>query len=311
MAGLLISCDLGSDPAENARPGVENEPASAYTRRMLFVGGRAADPRIVVFDHGVLASPSATERSAGIWLAAGDEGWHPLVDLSWTDQPIREPWRPIPHGPLRIMVDDAGEVEALRGRSGLGTFRLAAMSRIGKWTPDDSPHFTIMTAEWSLEADSVAGVLVDILPETSGLPIPPATPSATQAGQPSALADADTAADVELVLTDGGEFRLVVSVPAALPGQLWIQRAERMEALDRVILARDSFPDEEGWRIDARGGELHGELRPLGATLELGRQGGEADQRARRPAAFQAMRGWIEIRGDRRNVVGIMRRAPA
>lgn len=307
MAGIFISCDRGADPTPGDRQGDDTTPATAYARRMLFVGGRRAEPTIVVFDHGVLASATAAERTAGLWLLAGDN-WRPLMDLTWSDQPIRDPWRPVPHGSFRIMVDDAGEIYALRARTDSGTVRLATLNPIVEWVPDEPRRFSVMTAEWSLEADTVTGFVVDILPGP-GSPRPAATPGmAAENGQTSALVS-DQPERVELVLTDGGEFRLVANIPASVPGQLWVQRGERIESLDRVEFIRDSFPDEEGWRIDARGGELHGEFRPLGERLDLRGSVGTAPG-PREKAEFQAIRGWIETRGDRRSVVGIMRRAP-
>jgi hypothetical protein len=302
VTGLLIGCGGGADQDPNAR-GAAGEPETVYARRMIFVGGDKAAPAIVVFDHSALAGAATVERSAGVWRTT-TEGWQSLLDLRWSDTPIREPWRLVPHGPFRIMVDDAGEVEALRGRGVFGSFHLARVGSLGEWSRDEPALYRINLGEWLLGSDSVAGLLVDIHPGAN---------SADSASPP---------APAELILTDGANFRLVVNA-AALPelnssgaGELWLQRAERTETMAGVSVSRDTVPNVEGWLINARGGELHGELKPLGSPLRL--EGGARSASNGMPAPVvvevvivQALQGWIVVRGDRREVFGIMRRAPA
>jgi hypothetical protein len=285
---------------------------------MIFVGGREATPAIVVFDHMVLSGPTAVERSAAFWHS-GAESWQPLLDLQWTDLPIREPWRLIPHGSFRILVDDTGEVEALHGEGEQGAFYLSAVGRLGGWSPDEPPHYQLHLGEWNLAGDSVAGLLVDIQPSAR---------AAHAAPEP---------VPTELFLTDGAQFHLIASLPAgappSAPGELWLQRGERTETMEGVLLAKDTLPDVVAWRIDARSGELQGEIQGLGAPLELGRgelpshgaalgdngadgsAGPEGDgglnSRARESATLQTVRGWIQIRGERKTIFGVLRRAPA
>lgn len=322
LIGTVAACGPEASPDADSRRGPGGAPTAAYTRRMIFVGGREAAPAIVAFDHLALAGPTAVERRVGFWHTTG-EGWNQLLGVDWSDDPIREPWRLIPHGPFRFLVGDAGEVEALIGRGEAEGFQLAPVGRIGEWSPDEPPQFRIHRGEWALGKDTIGGLLVDILPgiETGG----------------------GATALSELVLTDGAEFYLVARLPAAHPGELWLQRGERSETMAGVELARAAVTDSTAsaaWRIGASHGEIVGELQPAGALLELRYDrgaGGEppttgtmAGTRAPAPsggratdgvsapgssmpdpASLQKVRGWIEIRGDRRPVFGVMRRAPA
>jgi hypothetical protein len=286
MAGMLAACSRGGDPAADARRAA-GEPTASYARRMIFVGGTGAAPQIVVFDHLALASEAAVERSASFWRSA-EEAWQPLLDLKWSDEPIREPWRLVPHGPFRIMVDDAGEVEELRGRGALESFTLARVGSLGEWNPEDPVLYRINLGEWTVGSDSVAGILVDIHPG-----------AAPAEGAP---------APTELVLTDGAEFRLVATMGTVAesnpPGELWLQRGGRTESLTPAAVVRDSVVGSDIWHVNGRGGELHGELRPLAPTLL--REGGT---RLGGRTTLLALQGWVEFRGERRNVFGVMRRA--
>lgn len=282
MSGLVLGCTRVGDSDSDARRAA-GEPTATYARRIFFVGGAEATPTIILFDHSVLAGATEEERNAGLWRAT-ETGWQSLLDLRWSGTPIREPWRLVPHGPLRIMVDDAGEVEALQGRGLTDDFLLARVANLGEWSRDDPALYRIDLGEWRLGADSIPGLLIDVHPGTNGI----------DSGQ----------ASTELVLTDGAEFRLIATMPAPTEasesGELWLQLNERQETMAGVLVGRDTLPDTETWRIYIRSGELHGEFLLLGAPLLL--DGG---------AAIQALRGWIEVRGERRAIFGAMRRVAA
>lgn len=323
LIGTVAACDRGAGPEADSRRAAEGAPTAAYARRMIFVGGREAAPAIVIFDHLALAGPTAVERRVGFWRTTA-EGWSPLLDLKWSDEPIREPWRLVPHGAFRFLVDDAGEVEALIGRGELDPFQLMASGRIGEWSPDEPPQFRINRGAWAIGKDTIAGLLVDI--------------------QPGVASGEGATGLSELVLTNGAEFHLVARLPMTNPGELWLQRGERMETMAGVELARAAESDTSAptvWHIGAAHGEIMGELQPAGAALELRYEpvaggtpattpgtpegtrartpngGGALDSVALpanqppSPANLQIVKGWIEVRGDRRQVFGIMRRAPA
>jgi hypothetical protein len=288
LLGTLAACNRGPDQdLVSGGAAAANLPKTNYERRLLFVGGRAADPAIVAFDYTVLAGPLTIERSAGLWHSDSDS-WAPLLDLSWSDQAIREPWRLVPNGPLRILVDDVGEIEALRGRGGGGWFRLSPEVRLIEWSPDDLARYQVSRGEWSLGAEKVTGLLVDIQSGSEGVN-----------GAPPLA---------EMVLTDGSEFHLAISVPTNIPGSLWLGRSGRSEAMDGVLLVQDAPQEDDTWRIDAMSGRLHGEVKPLGAPLAM-RRVGPAESELAQPIILQVVRGWVEVRGDRRTVFGIMRRA--
>jgi len=314
LLGVITACDRNGGQNADSRQSADAAPTVAYTRRMVFVGGREAAPVVVAFDHLALAAPTAVARRAGLWRSNGD-GWNEILDLGWTDEPIREPWRLIPHGPFRFLVDDAGEIEALTIR-GAERFRLAPLGRIGTGSPDDLPYVRFLYGELVTGADSITGLLVDLQPATEG--------------------EDNGAASSELVLTDGTQFHLVVSTPVDRTGELWLQRAERAETMTGIVVARDDSAGADIWRLDSTLEEIKGELKVAGAPLELRYDDAvsgliavadsvRASSPARaadsvaakaadaipRPALLQVVRGWVEVRGERRNVFGVMRRAPA
>jgi hypothetical protein len=288
LMGLIAACGRNTDPEAEPGGGAANSPKMSYARRMLFVGGPEASPVVVAFDYAVLAGPLTIERSAGLWRV-GAELWDPLLILQWSDSAIREPWRLIPHGPLRIMVDDTGEIETLRARGEMGEFRLSPETRLVEWSPDELARYQISMGEWRVGAEKIAGFLVDIQAGAEGVH--------------------DSPAPAEVVLTDGADLRLTMSVPASVPGNLWLQRGDQPETIAGVLLVRNTPREEDGWRMDAQAGRLHGEFKPFGAVLEVKRRGAAGEEIAP-PVTLQAVRGWVEIRGDRRSVFGIMRRAP-
>lgn len=312
MLGLLAACGREAGQDAGSRHAAEAGPTTAYTRRMIFVGGTDSTPAIIAFEHLVLANPAAVERRAAFWRATG-EGWEPLLDQRWSDEPIREPWRLIPQGPFRFRVDDAGDLEALIIRDGEERLELSPLGRLGLWSPEESPFFRIQLGELKVGADSTTGVLLDL--------------------QPGAENEESGASVMELVLTDGTAIDLVARSTDGRPADLWLRRHGRSETMAGIEIARTDSAGVERWDLISPLGEVIGRLEAVGAPLELrydefveevqshrpqtrmGARGPGEDAMAVKEmptsTTLQMVRGSIDLRGDRGSVFGVMRRRPA
>jgi hypothetical protein len=292
LTGFALACNRSDPPQVKAeRPRADAEGAVvAYARRFLFLSGREAAPGAVVLNFETLSAPLAIKRQAGAWRAR-DGKWEGLLDLAWSEEPIREPWRLVPHGPLRLIADERGEVEALLSRAEKGAFRLAPALLLGEWSLDDAAQYRVRRAELRLgSGQPLAGVLFD-----------------AQSGAPGARG---TGPSTELFLTDGGELHLILNAPDSASGQLWIRDGERAEVREGVALARDSTRANGPIRIEAAGGGLKGEFTLPGEVLALPRPRAAGEEDAS-PGALHLVRGWIELGGKRRTLFGVLRRGAA
>lgn len=288
MMGILAACGNGADEAATLPPERVESEAKAFQRRIFFVTEDEERLDLLAFEHTVLARETEVERGATLWHL-GEEGWKSLIELAWEDQPIREPWRIVPHGPLRIIVDDTGELLALRLRTPHGNGRLSATTIVDEWTPNSLESLSVQEGEWVIGTDTARGLLVDIIPK----------------GSPSGSTSTDL---TELVLSSGAEFRLTAILPSGESGQIWVQRLTLApETFDGVGTFVGAGTGSAPWHLDARGGELRGELSPLGEDLELVLEPLFSDSTSG-GVIYQPVSGWIEVRGDRRSVIGLLRR---
>ena len=157
-AVLLAGCEdarIGGAP-----DGADDERTrAAYTREMIFIAEDATAAALLDFSAADVGS--AVRRRAAGWAEAGS-GWTPLYDLSWQGTPVRQPWRLVPQGPMRLRVGLNDEVEAVLVRD--GDSDLAVLEHgdfIGAWAPHPAAQIVLREASLALGADAIQGWLVD------------------------------------------------------------------------------------------------------------------------------------------------------
>src|SRR5690554_2305322 len=104
---LLVACDRSERPgsaATNSRSGREGT-AATYDRSFLLLSLRADTPVAAALEFTAVEGPTVIRRTAGAWLAR-DRTWMELLEQAWETEPMREPWRLVPHGPLRLVVGE-------------------------------------------------------------------------------------------------------------------------------------------------------------------------------------------------------------
>lgn len=272
VVGLLAACGDVRVPGGGGGGASRRVAEASYGRHFVFVSGSADAPRAAVFDFVTLLASDSVHRSARVWV--GDPaGWTRLHDSEWSDAPMREPWRLVPHGPLRLVVDDAGEVDALLLRTN-EQLSLTTMPPRGEWSPTEALSFRVRQAGLDIGGEALAGVVLDV-----------------HAGVEGAMAEVPG----RLFMTDGSGLLLVVAETGASPA--WLRDGAREETFDSVTVA----PLEGGvvgWRIAAPSGGLAGEVVVVGTPLAATDRG----------EGIGLVRGWIEVRGERRDVFGVARR---
>jgi hypothetical protein len=250
-----------------------------YTRHLYFLGEPRPEPVFAVFDFSVAERGEQLDRTATGWIRSGG-AWAPLLRMAWKMERMREPWRLVPHGPVRLLVGDDGELAAL-AVTGPEEIRLIAEAPGARWLPGPGFDARVRPASLRFGRAPLAGTLLDLhLPGTAA---PPRV----------VLAGADGLA---LLLPGDGDTGWLLDGPeeAQLDGL-------RLEAVGAAGTAGTAGTATDGaaadlpaWRVmvgDRRLGELEGI-----ASI------GEADA-----PPLRAVRGWLEVTGERRPVVGLVR----
>lgn len=296
---LLGACDRGDSNArapDGAAAAGDTVGPAAYAERLLFLPVSDRDAS-VLFDFGARVDSAGVERSLQAWTAQ-DGAWTALDSAVWRIDRMREPWRMVPHGPLRLLVDADGDLEALVYRRETDPLRLLAGEVIGEWSPAQNARLRIRRAEVVVADGPRSGVLVDAHYRVDSLVASPA--------------DSVGAA----YLTDGRGTHFVLLHGVVDDGAAWMREGARNRTWRGVRIEPTSFasaatagdadttaaagaaPERTptAWRLAAEDAAVSGELRIVG---DSGRPG------------LYDVRGTVEVDGRRFIVHGVLRRGTA
>ena len=316
---LFVACDdarIGGSPDE-AEDGATR---AAYTREMIFVADDATGAAL--FDFSAADAGTAVRRRATGWAEAGS-GWTPLFDLTWQGSPVRQPWRLVPQGPMRLRVGLNDEVEAVLVRD--GTEDQAVLEHgdfIAAWAPHPAAQIVLRQASLAVGAEPMTGWLIDarfgvteaaeaqeeqlapnVTPDQDVEDVAAAAElsqedSATADSLPRTLTPDDPAPatmhvrSVRAVLVgEDGETLVIGQTEAGLSGWLYTGEGERMLPIVTLTAAQG---ERESWIVEAGGAET------VMGTLAV------MDEDPM-PVAPRIVRGTVRIGGDDLDMHGVLR----
>ncbi|HEX6938911.1 MAG TPA: hypothetical protein VF158_05825 [Longimicrobiales bacterium] len=283
---ILTSCDRaeGPDAATVSGGPRGDDTVASYDRSFLLLSLRADTPVAAVLEFSAVEGPGAIRRTAGAWLAR-DGTWVRLLEQAWDAAPMREPWRLVPHGPFRLVAGEGDEIEALIHRADSTGFRFEPSAALAEWGVGDAVQLRLRRGALDLGRESFVGIVLDL---QTGAPV-------TQAGE----------AEVAFV-TDGMRSNLIVARGVDGRTAAWLRREAETLSWEAVTLARIGGGAARGeptrWRITEPTGDLSGELRVEGEPVTI-----QDTASAAGGARGVLVRGWIEARGERRDVFGLLR----
>lgn len=349
---LLAACEGGPPwrSADEEQTAVDRDvfgPTAAYDRRLIFLGPGGELPTAAVFDFAALSDSAALRRGVRVRLVDGAE-WVRLMDEGWEMEPMREPWRLVPRGRLKIVVGDAGDLDALLFRGEDVDLRLEAGPAIAEYSPDAGTQLVLRQGRLRLGDEPINGILLDAqlarAVSPAALPTPGTGPgsvdTAAAAGDTTAgaAAGSDTAAGAGVAGAGGGggdgadTTGALAPAPAPVAGaeallldnsgyyavfatsadgaMAWVHSGGRDDLRPGGRLepmAWEPFPEAgvqvpTAWRISSPGGVLGGELRAEAGDRSILEGGGSPGV-----LGYVVVTGWLEDRGVRRNVYGLVR----
>jgi hypothetical protein len=307
LAAGSLACDdrgpLGDEVA--ARTPVDFGPTAAYERRFYFLGPGQALPSAAIVDFVALSDSAGLRRGVRARVSDGTD-WQRLMDEGWDMAWMREPWRLVPHGSLRIVLGDAGELAALVFREDMEV-RVEPGSALAGHSPDPGTQLVLRQARMALGADLVHGILLDA---QLGRGVDPAT-SRSARSQPGAGTRREATPigqqGAEALLMDNNGFYLVFAAAGAGPVG-WIHHGGRDEVRRGARLTAVGWEESvEGvelpnaWQVSGQG-ELAGEL-----VAEVFDGVDLADVPGIATLGYAIVSGWVTDRDVRRDVFGLIR----
>jgi hypothetical protein len=305
-AASAAACGNGSggrDRDRSADSPRDFGPTAAYERRLIFLGPGQRLPTAAIVDFVAVSDSLGVQRGVRARLADGAD-WTRLMDEGWRMEPMREPWRLVPHGPLRLVIGDAGEVSALVFR-GDPEVRLQPGGFTAELSPDAGTRLLLRQGVLTLGADVVHGVILDTqlgrsvsgASGASGDPDGPVDDGATPSARPG----------VEALLIGQAEFSLVFGLSAAGP-MAWlrhgqqddVRRGARLTAVEWE-LNTDGLRVPSAWQVVGTD-DLTGEL--VAEAVDGVDVSGAPDAEG---LGYAIVSGWVLDRGVRRDVYGLIR----
>src|SRR5690606_11016948 len=279
LALLLVACERSGPGGTADDPGRDPDLArpASYERRFAFVAGAQAAPIVAFYDFATLYDGVRILRTARGWFRE-DQRWNAFLNETWASEPIRAPWRLVPHGTFRIVAGEDEDVEVLIQRGAESETRLAAGIPLAAASPDHGVQLGLRLAELQVGAERFAGAVLDV--QIARVPAPEhrlPTPD-TAGARPDTIHDADGESagtivedpdpGAELFLTDGSRLYLAVTRPPAGESHTWIRDSgveHTWEGGQVEPAGRSGRTDR--WRIVAPRDDLAGELESLGPAL--------------------------------------------
>ncbi len=310
LGAVSSSCDAdrsrtGDRQEHAAQTPTDFGPTAVYERRLLFLGPGQRLPTAALVDFVALSDSDGLRRGVRARLADGTD-WTRLMDAGWEMDRMRDPWRLVPYGQLRVLVGDDGELGALIFRED-AEVRLEPGAALAGFAPDPGTQLVLRDARLGIGPDLVQGVLldaqlgraIDLASEHNG--IDPDAGDGVDRATPAARRGA------EALLTDAAGYHLVFAASAAghvgwihVDGHDDVRRGARLSAVGWQP-GEGGIQIANAWQVSGPG-ELVGELV---AEAVDGVEISGPDQIE--SVGYAIVSGWIEDRDGRRDVFGLVR----
>lgn len=286
VAGASVLCACGGDPPAERPPQTPGAPPApvvdtgrVYERSLVFLGTGTDSVFGVPWLLSVRTGGATVRRRGRGWFLRGDV-WDPFHDELWESPPVRAPWRPLPHGALRLVVGDGDALEQISYVDAGRRLDLTLDTSLAEWTGRRGETFRFLDGGLVLAERRVPGLVLDL----------------------NRTRDATEGAGGDWVmLTSGDSLHAVLHAPllegSRAPGgwRGWIHLVDRdipvasltaewsaVRAFDR---ARRDVP--VGWTIRTGDGTVEATLEARSSTLTAGEGEGP----------LLPVDGWFEVVG--------------
>jgi hypothetical protein len=308
------ACDDGGGGVPPVRE-ADFGPTAAYNRRFMFLApGNGSLPTAAVFDFSTLSDSIGIRRGARARLGDGED-WQPLLDAGWEMEPMREPWRLVPHGVLKMVVGETGELSALVVRDS-ATARLELGETLAEHSPDVGTQLVLRAASLHRAGRTTDGMVLDaqlgraVNPALAVRDAAPRTNADAAGGDPARVSPTPIALPGADALLLGDPEYYAVLATASSGSFAWIRNGGRGEVRSGARLEPAAWSDPEeysvqvptAWHIFAPDGELNGELTARATDRVVLRGTGTLEA-----LAYVLVTGWVEDREARRDVSGLVR----
>lgn len=163
---LASAVDQGVDPSDDLPPAPSPEGAAPvagaeHLRALTFVSLDSDSTTIFPWSFRATITEGGILRHRQVSLGRG-ETWEPLLADTLVTPLSRFPWRPLPGGPIRMVVGPEDAVASLLFDAPPRTVELIPGEFLAEWVPDAGSVWRIHRGEVILPSGVVPGLLLDL-----------------------------------------------------------------------------------------------------------------------------------------------------
>jgi hypothetical protein len=266
-AAFLGACgeatpDPPAEPSGAGPDAAESGVAPTYERNFVFAGFAGDSAFLVPWLMRTSAGADSVVREARGWL--GRRGtWDAFYAERWTTPPTRAPARILPHGSMRILVQEDDVVDGIIFGDGARRLELAFGDVEATWGGPRGETIELIRGVAYLADQRMEGVIAHMARASAGARVPGGDWALLVSGDSLRLV---LAADVE----HGGDVEPVYR------GYAESDTEERLSTDVRVTwTGTEAFPPARrdvpvAWRLSTEDGSLRGDLSVLSSHMQAG-----------------------------------------
>ncbi len=146
-------------------PGGTDEPLAEtprrhYERTLVFASTAGDSVFLVPWVLEATTLPGGVDRTARGWLARNGV-WEAFLRDEWSSAPNQEPWRILPHGPLRILVGEGDRLDRIFYDGGNRRLEVSLEGALAEWTGSRGGSFNLLEGGLILGDRQVPGWVMD------------------------------------------------------------------------------------------------------------------------------------------------------
>ncbi|NNM31474.1 MAG: hypothetical protein HKO53_00325 [Gemmatimonadetes bacterium] len=148
------------DPAE-AVPQAPNAGGRTYQRTMVFFETGSDTTMFVPWDFENRSQPGGVAHTLRGWLGRGGE-WALFAEDEWITAPSRVPWRILPRGPVRLVVESEDAIRTIIYREGLRDLSVEIGPTEVEWRGQRGEIYRLSEGTARLSGEALGGRVLDV-----------------------------------------------------------------------------------------------------------------------------------------------------
>ena len=250
----------GTTPSGAAQEGDSEPPRAApgprtYQRSVVFLDSASDTTMFVPWDFESRSGSDGIQRTIRGWLGRGQQ-WALFMEDEWNTPPSRAPWRILPRGPARIVMDAEDALVSIYYMEGLRDLNVELGATLAEWGGQRGEIYRLSEGHARLAETETDGLILDVS-------------TARVSGQPEPAEWA--------LLSGGSSFHLLLADPEG-PGsyRAWLLDGDEEQAWPEVNVEwaetrgfeRARRPVPVLWRASTADGSLTAEFEAVSSHIK-------------------------------------------